>query len=79
MSYTALGSGFEVLKALQPFSQIKLAARSNQTGAFVETQTYHLPLFRISLAGFDDGTGAGNPSPPEGSGGVSRARFQRRM
>lgn len=53
--YQDLSSGFEVLKNAQPFSAIKMAARTDQTGPFVETQTYHLPFFLLSLAGFESG------------------------
>ncbi len=57
--YFNAGSGFEVLKIAQPFSVIKMAARTDQTGAFVETQAYHTPDLFLLQSGMDDGSGGG--------------------
>ena len=37
---------------------IKLAGRTDQTGAFVETQTYHYPLFNLNIVGINAPTGS---------------------
>jgi hypothetical protein len=54
--YYSLGSGNSSLKNLNPFGvNIKLTSRTNQTGAFVETETYHLPVFQLFITTLDDG------------------------
>lgn len=58
-AYADNTSGFDILKNAQVFTDIKMAARTNQTGAFVETQTYHLPRLLLALAGFDGGGSGG--------------------
>jgi hypothetical protein len=68
--YVDLASGFDVLKVAQPFSTIKLAARTNQAGSFTETQVYHLPDLHLVVAGSEDGTGGGG-----GGGDVVGARI----
>jgi hypothetical protein len=50
-----LTSGFDGLKNAQPFSTIKLGGRTDQTGAFVETQAYHLPEFTLLVGGVEAG------------------------
>jgi hypothetical protein len=55
--YLDLTSGFNELKAGQPFTTIQMASRSDQTGAFTETQTYHLPLVTVGLGGFQAAAG----------------------
>lgn len=59
ISHYDLTSGFDGLKAQQPWTTIQFAARTNQTGAFVETQAYHLPWLYMLQSGVDDGTGGG--------------------
>jgi hypothetical protein len=54
-------SANEKIKRMAPYVQnIKFAGRTNQTGAFTETQTYHAPIFGFSVNGLDDGTGGGS-------------------
>lgn len=57
--YRNLTSGFEILKDTQPFATVQMAGRADQTGAFVETQTYHLPVFAVWISAFEGGSGAG--------------------
>lgn len=57
--YFDLTTGFEALKGVQPFSVIKMAARTDQTGAFVETQTYHLPDLVVIVSAIDTAGGGG--------------------
>jgi hypothetical protein len=53
ISYYDLTTGNEFLKRTGSFGEdIDLAARTNQTGAFVVTQTYHLPVLSLRLNGF---------------------------
>lgn len=62
----ALPSGYDGLKGLtQFFSGIKLAGRTNQTGAFTETNVFDVPFFYVMVTGFDNGSGS--------SAGVNRA------
>jgi hypothetical protein len=62
-NYRDLTSGFNVLKNAQPFTTIKMGSRTNQTGAFAETQTYHLPDIRIGICGFASGSGGASAAP----------------
>lgn len=58
--YMALPSGYDGLKNLaQFFSAMKLASRTNQTGAFTETNAFDVPFFYLIASGFDDGAGSG--------------------
>lgn len=41
--YFDLGSGMDFLKKASPFKTIQMAARTDQTGAFVETDADHMP------------------------------------
>lgn len=51
-----LGSGNQKFKRPTEFgSDIIFAGRTNQTGAFVETQVYHLPAFGLLIDKLDDG------------------------
>jgi hypothetical protein len=52
-----LTTGFEAIKKALPYATVKFAARSNQTGPFVETQTYHLPFGSVWVGGDADDTG----------------------
>lgn len=61
-SYHDLTTGFQALKNAQPFTTIKMASRTDNTGAFAETQTYHLPDLYISTCGLAAGGGGGNSS-----------------
>lgn len=71
--YYDLGSGFEKLKRPSDFgSNMKLSKRTNQTGAFVETQTYHLPLFAIQVSKLDDGVQVGGLKTHPGMAGGMR-------
>jgi hypothetical protein len=72
-TYMNSGSGFDVLKAGQPFSAIRMIGRTDNTGAFAETQTYHTPMLALHVCGHEDGTGGGGGSfdvvqRPVGSG-----------
>jgi hypothetical protein len=52
MGYINVETGFEGLKATLPLVEnVKLASRSDQTGAFVETQVYHIPYFGFTIVG----------------------------
>ena len=55
LAYFNLGSGFDALKAILPFPDCKVAARSNQTGAFTEVQAYHVPLVVFDVCGLETG------------------------
>lgn len=55
--YYNLGSGFDFIKQTHVFSDLKTANRTDQTGAFTETQAYHLPIIGISVRAIDDGLG----------------------
>lgn len=55
--YYDLGSGFDVLKAASPFSEIKMVDRTDLTGAFAETETYHVPIIVLAITSIDDGLG----------------------
>lgn len=50
------------MKGGQPFTVCKTAGRSNQTGAFVETNAVDLPLVLLQIAQLDDGTGSSGAS-----------------
>ena len=58
------GADLAVLKRALPLPSLKMAARTDQTGAFVETETFHVPLIVLDVCGLDDGTGG------SGSGGT---------
>lgn len=59
-SYFDLASStFTSLKSAQPFSSIKMAARAGQSGAFAETQAYHLPDIAVFVTGFDNAVSSG--------------------
>lgn len=58
-SYYAGQTGFDILKQVSTFSELIMAARSNQTGAFVQTQAYHVPDIAVAIGAFSDGTGGG--------------------
>lgn len=62
--YQDMTTGFEVLKEIQPFSELAMAARTDQTGPFVITQDYHLPFLSLNLGGLDDGS---TPAPTGGA------------
>ena len=57
--YIDLGSGNDPLKKTLPLWDLKMAARTDQTGAFVETQAYHVPMIIIDVCGLSDGSGGG--------------------
>jgi hypothetical protein len=58
--YQDLGAGMEILKAPTFFgTSLKLAGRTNQTGAFVETDADHIPSFLFNICGLSDGAGGG--------------------
>lgn len=57
--YIDLGTGMEPLKKTLPLWDLKMAARTDQTGAFVETQVYHVPSIIIDVCGLSDGAGGG--------------------
>lgn len=57
LGYHDLGSGFDVLKRTHRFSEIIMGGRTGQTGAFVETQAYHLPVVFVGITRLDDGLG----------------------
>lgn len=54
---------FGYIKRLVPFlgfnTEIKYVGRQDQTGAFSEITTGAVPLFQITICGFDDGSGGG--------------------
>jgi hypothetical protein len=58
ITYFDLTTGFDVLKNTQLFSTIKMGSRTDNTGAFAETQTYHLPDFYLLIGGVEAGAGA---------------------
>lgn len=57
--YSDLGTGMDELKTTSPYNSVKMAARTNQTGAFVETQVYHAPTFILDISQLSDNIGAG--------------------
>jgi hypothetical protein len=59
-NYAALTSSAtaEIVKGIQPLPSLKMAGRTNQVGAFVETSGAHLPLVAINVCGLDDGIGS---------------------
>lgn len=66
-AYYDLGANFVALKGVQPFSTLLNAGRTNQTGAFTTTQTYHLPILYLMVSQLDDGSGgSGSPFPSQG-------------
>lgn len=57
--YRNMTSGFDDLKGAQPFASTQMASRTDQTGAFVETQVYDLPHVVFWVNGTSSGTGGG--------------------
>jgi hypothetical protein len=57
-TYFNSGTGFDVLKAGQPFTAIQMIGRTDNTGAFAETQTYHTPMLLLDVCGFEGSGGA---------------------
>jgi hypothetical protein len=56
VQYMNYGSGNNTFKRLSPYGEnIKWCGRTNQTGAFVETQTYHMPIINLIISALDDG------------------------
>lgn len=55
ITYRDLGVGYDFIKLTTAFTAVKLSGRSNQTGPFVEIQTYYLPLFGMSITQLEDG------------------------
>lgn len=54
--YNDLGSGNSKYKRMTDFGDnIKMSGRTNQSGAFVEVQTYYLPSFGLQVSKLDDG------------------------
>lgn len=54
--YIDLGTGNEKYKRPFPFGEtLKLMARTDQTGAFADTQTYYFPVFGLLIDKLDDG------------------------
>lgn len=51
--HLSLDSGFEEIKNAQPFSTLQMASRTDQSGAFAETNVIHLPLISLSISGID--------------------------
>lgn len=60
-NYYDAGAGFDSLKTVSFFSAIAMAARTNQTGAFVVTQDYHMPILTLGLGGVVSGGGLLRP------------------
>lgn len=61
--YLDLTTGFHELKKGQPFTTIQMGGRADQTGAFVETQTYHLPLINVGISGINPSGGGASFFP----------------
>lgn len=61
-SHLGMGSGFDYLKQAQPFATVQMASRTNQSGAFVETQAYHLPDIVVWVSAVDNGASTGGGS-----------------
>lgn len=60
-NYINLGTTNTTSKNIFSFGpNIKVGGRTNQTGAFVETQTYHMPMLGVWLDKVDNGDGGGN-------------------
>lgn len=60
IGYYDLGSGNEKMKRPSVFGEdIEFAGRADQTGAFTETQTYHLPILHLVIDKLDDGVQTG--------------------
>lgn len=57
--YYDLFSGFDFLKVACPFSSLKVVSRTNQSGAFSETQAYHAPVIVLGVDSVSDGAGGG--------------------
>ncbi len=65
LGYYDLGSGNEKMKTPTIFgTNIKLAGRADQTGAFTEVQNYYLPILWLSINKVDDGVQTGGSSTP---------------
>lgn len=73
-NYYTLGSGFDWIKGAAHFgTSLTLAARSDQSGAFVVVQDYDAPAFVLDVCGLDDGAGGSGGSllrPVSMSGGT---------
>ena len=53
-----------IYKKPLPFgANCKFSARTNQSGAFTEVQTYFMPIFGLLIDGLDDGAGGGGAEP----------------
>lgn len=65
--YYDMGSGYDVLKKQYPLPVLKDVSRSDQTGAFAETQAYYLPMFGLGFDQIDNGLSAGGSSRIFGS------------
>ena len=57
--YLSLGTGGAPLKSTLPLPALKMAGRTDQTGAFVETDVIHMPLIILDVCGLSDGSGGG--------------------
>jgi hypothetical protein len=63
---------FEAAKKVIPFVQnVKFAARTNQSGAFAEIQTYYCPYMSLSVNGLAPTLEAGGGLKIVGSGGLA--------
>lgn len=49
----------DIIRLALPFQNLKLASRTNQTGAFSVVSNNYLPVFVLDVCGLDDGTGVG--------------------
>ena len=59
LNYIDFTAGFEAWKKTLPFgSSLKVGSRTDQSGAFTETQVYHLLPFYLAITGLSDGGGA---------------------
>ncbi len=62
-TYINSGAGFDVLKAGQPFvdsagvASLQMIARTDNAGAFAQTQAYHTPNITLHVCGTDTGGG----------------------
>lgn len=67
IGHYALGTGNSKYKKALPFgANVKRSGRTNQTGAFVEIDDTHLPLFGLSITHLDDGIGGGSSASSYG-------------
>jgi len=49
----------EKYKRVTPFSSIKMVSRTGNSGAFAETQTFHIPICGVLVSQLPDGAGGG--------------------